>query len=99
MTEDAFVPRMKKAMRLLLRGDRTAAVRSPIPAITPEEVEEARRFFPRPKFFVFGHARSGTTLLARLVRLHRQVHCNWQSHFFTQPPFLTGLVESPEVAE
>jgi len=99
MTQDAFGSRLKRAVRLLLRGDHTAVARTPIPAITQEEVEEARRFFPRPKFFIFGHARSGTTLLARVVRLHPQVHCNWQSHFFTRAPFLTGLVESPEVAE
>lgn len=86
-------------MRLLVRGDRTAAARDAIPAITADEVEEARRFFPRPKFFIFGHARSGTTLLARLIRLHRQVHCNWQGHFFTRPPLLTALVDSRAVAE
>jgi len=99
MTEDPFGSRLKRAIGLLLLGDRRLAVRGPIPAITQEEVEEARRFFPRPKFFIFGHARSGTTLLARLVRLHRQVYCNWQSHFFTRAPFLTGLVEDPEVAD
>lgn len=99
MTHDGFGLRLREAIRILIRRDRRAAIREAIPAITPEEVEEARRFFPRPKFFIFGHARSGTTLLARLVRLHRQVHCNWQSHFFTRAPFLTGLVESPQVAE
>ena len=99
MTEDPSGSRLRKAIALLLRGDRRQAVRGPIPAITQEEVEEARRFFPRQKFFIFGHARSGTTLLARLVRLHRQVYCNWQSHFFTRAPFLTGLVEDPEVAK
>lgn len=94
-----FGSRLKQALRVLLRGDHAPAARAALPAITPEEVEEARRFFPRSKFFIFGHARSGTTLLARLVRLHPQVHCNWQSHFFTRAPFLTGLVDSPEVAE
>lgn len=52
-----------------------------------------------PKFFIFGHARSGTTLLARLVRVHPEVHCDWQAHFFTQPPLLTSLVSNPETAE
>jgi hypothetical protein len=50
------------------------------------------------KFFIFGHARSGTTLLARLIRLHPDVHCNWQAHFFTRPPFVTSLVSDPAVA-
>jgi hypothetical protein len=52
--------------------------------IRAEEVEEARRRFPRPKFFIFGHARSGTSLLARLVRLHPNVHCEWQTQFFSE---------------
>jgi LPS sulfotransferase NodH len=67
--------------------------------LTAEEVEEARAFFPMPKFFIFGHARSGTTLLARLIRVHSEVHCNWQAHFFTRPPLLYSLVEHPDVAE
>ena len=51
-----------------------------------------------PKFFIFGHARSGTTLLARLVRLHPEVHCNWQAHFFTRPPLLRGMLSDPQVS-
>ncbi len=70
-----------------------------IPAISPEEVAEARTFFPLEKFFIFGHARSGTTMLTRLVRLHPQVHCNYQAHFFTRPPLLESLVASQEAGE
>jgi hypothetical protein len=44
-----------------------------------------------PKFFVLGHGRSGTTLLARLIRLHPAVHCNWQAHFFTKQQALTTI--------
>jgi len=51
------------------------------------------------KYFIFGHARSGTTLLARLIRVHPNIHCNWQAHFFTRPPFLSALVSDPEVNE
>jgi len=69
-----------------------------IPSITAEEVAEARQFFPLEKFFIFGHARSGTTMLTRLVRLHPQVHCNYQAHFFTRPPLLQSLVVDEEVA-
>ena len=58
-----------------------------------------KRFFPRDKFFIFGHARSGTTLLMRLVRLHAEVHCNYQAHFFTRRPLLKSLVETPEAEE
>ncbi|MFQ5617128.1 MAG: sulfotransferase, partial [Anaerolineales bacterium] len=71
----------------------------PIPPLTPEEVAEARAFFPLDKFFVYGHARSGTTLLMRLVDAHPAIHCSRQAHFFTRPPFLHGLVADPAVAE
>ena len=62
-----------------------------IPPITMEEVEEIKTFFPMEKFFIFGYARSGTTLLARLVRLHPEVHCNYQAHFFSRAPLLSGM--------
>ncbi|MCS6908400.1 MAG: sulfotransferase [Anaerolineales bacterium] len=92
--------RLKSALLILLNKrpfiGREAAV---LPPLSDEELAEIKRFFPMPKFFIFGHARSGTTLLARLVRLHPQVHCNWQAHFFTRPPFLTALVEDPAVRE
>jgi hypothetical protein len=92
--------RFKLAGRALINGDVTERPRrrsADIPAITAEEVAEARLFFPLDKFFIFGHARSGTTLLTRLVRLHPQVHCNYQAHFFTRPPLLEALVADPEV--
>lgn len=92
--------RVKLAGRALLKGDLAGDKRrssAEIPAITLEEVAEARAFFPLDKFFIFGHARSGTTLLTRLVRLHPQVHCNYQAHFFTRAPLLESLVSAPEV--
>ncbi len=94
-----LLTRIKSAARILLKGEAQTKLRSPIPAITDEEVADARQFFPREKFFIFGHARSGTTLLARLARLHPEIHCNWQAHFFTREPFLKSLVDSPEAAE
>ena len=89
--------RLKLAARLLRYGQAPLEQRADIPAISPEEVAEARQFFPMDKFFIFGHARSGTTLLTRLVRLHPQVHCNYQGHFFTRPPLLKSLVADPQV--
>jgi LPS sulfotransferase NodH len=62
-------------------------------------VAEIKQFFPRRKFFILGHARSGTTLLMRLVRLHPDVHCSYQAHFFTRPPLLKSLVNTPEAEE
>src|SRR6266498_3211393 len=91
--------RIKKSARILLKGDPKKQKRNPIPAITLEEVAEIRQFFPREKFFIFGHARSGTTLLMRLIRLHPEVHCNYQAHFFTRQPLLKSLVNTPEAEE
>ena len=70
-----------------------------VPAISPDEIAEAREFFPLDKFFIFGHARSGTTLLTRLIRLHPEVHCNYQGHFFTRQPTLEGLVNRAEIED
>jgi hypothetical protein len=94
-----MLSRFKSAARILMKGDQKKKKRNPIPSITAEEVAEIRQFFPREKFFIFGHARSGTTLLMRLVRLHPEVHCNYQAHFFTRQPLLKSLVNTPEAEE
>ncbi|MCC7119755.1 MAG: sulfotransferase [Anaerolineales bacterium] len=94
-----MLSRFKSALRILLKGESKKAKRNPIPPITAEEVAEVRQFFSREKFFIFGHARSGTTLLMRLARLHPEVHCNYQAHFFTRPPLLKSLVDTPEAEE
>jgi len=91
--------RFKSAARIILKGDPKKNKRNPIPAITLEEVAEIKQFFPREKFFIFGHARSGTTLLMRLARLHPEVYCNYQAHFFTRRPLLKSLVDTPEAEE
>lgn len=94
-----FIARIKKSARILLKGEPQNKTRNPIPPITPEEVAEIKQFFPRDKFFILGHARSGTTLLMRLIRLHPEVHCNYQAHFFTRKPLLKSLVDSAEIEE
>jgi hypothetical protein len=96
---DPLLTRLRQAARILLgRGQPAARPKHrDIPPITPEEVAEAKAFFPMEKFFIYGHARSGTTLLARLARVHPQVHCNYQGHFFTRLPLLQTLVADPEV--
>jgi len=86
-------------MRNVLKGERPNSRRLEIADITSEELAEIKAFFPREKFFIFGHARSGTTLLMRLVRLHPEVHCNYQAHFFTRRPLLKSLVNTPEAEE
>lgn len=94
-----IVKRIKSSARILLKGEPKKKSRNAIPAITREEVQEIRQFFPREKFFILGHARSGTTLLMRLARLHPEVHCNYQAHFFTRKPLLKTMVDSPEMEE
>lgn len=94
-----FITRLKSATRILLKGEASGKKRAEIPAITAEEVAEIKQFFPREKFFIMGHARSGTTILMRLARLHPEVHCNYQAHFFTRAPMLKSLVETPEAAD
>ncbi|MEW5870895.1 MAG: sulfotransferase [Chloroflexota bacterium] len=91
--------RITLAARALLGKPVSKPKRRDVPPITPEEVAQAREFFPLDKFFIFGHARSGTTMLARLVRLHPEVHCNYQAHFFTRPPLLESLVADEEVGD
>jgi hypothetical protein len=94
---NAFITRAKLAARVLLGKSPPRARGRDIPPISPEEIAEAKDFFPMDKFFIFGHARSGTTLLTRLVRLHPNVHCNYQAHFFTRAPLLQSLVSDEEV--
>ena len=69
------------------------------PELTPAELAEIQRHFPLSKFFILGHGRSGTTLLARLVRLHPEVHCNWQAHFFTKKHPLVSALPTAELDE
>lgn len=84
---------------MLLYGKLPSQDSRSVPAITPEEVAEAKLFFPLEKFFIFGHARSGTTLLTRLIRLHPEVYCNYQGHFFTRQPTLEGLVNRIDIED
>lgn len=93
-----MLKRFKLAFHALKTGTKLTYRSQEIPAITREEVAEVKSFFPMDKFFIYGHARSGTTVLTRLIRLHPNVHCNYQAHFFSRPPFLTSLVADEEVA-
>ena len=91
--------RVKAALRTLVRGEARRRRGTPIPALSAQDLKDFHAFFPRPKFFIFGHARSGTTLLVRLLRLHPEVHCDYQAHFFTRRPMLKSLVDTPEAEE
>lgn len=93
--------KMEKRGRLAWRAFRhgeTAFMREKsISPLEQETLQQIRHYFPMKKFFILGHARSGTTLLLRLVRLHPEIHANYQAHFFTRPPGLLSLVDSAEV--
>jgi len=91
------INRLNLGVNVFLHGQIPTQKRNPIPPLSEDDVTEAREFFPMDKFFIFGHARSGTTLLTRLIRKHPEVHCNYQAHFFTRSPLLSGLVDSPEI--
>lgn len=84
--------RLRNRIRRTLVGDLAVLGDHPRP-LGETDLVEVKAVFSRPKFFILGHARSGTTLLARLARLHPEVHCNWQGHFFSRRgpiPFLTA---------
>ena len=96
---EKIILRLKMSANVLRYGGAARTINRKIPPITDGEVIEARSFFPLDKFFIFGHARSGTTLFTRLIRLHPDVHCNYQGHFFTREPHLEGLVAAPDVRD
>jgi hypothetical protein len=64
-------------------------------ALAEQDLEWIHTHFPRPKFFVMGHARSGTTLLGRLIRIHPEVHCDWQMQFFSERGMIQDVL-SPQ---
>lgn len=94
---DRIIQRLKLTSQVLLTGRLAAEMSREVPAITPEEVAEFKEFFPLDKYFIFGHARSGTTLLTRLIRIHPDVHCNYQGHFFTRKPTLEAFVDRKDI--
>jgi len=91
--------RMQLAYHVTRYGKMPEPERMINPYISKRELSEIKAIFPLSKFFIYGHARSGTTLIARLIRVHPEVHCNYQAHFFTRPPTIHSLVESPAVRE
>ena len=94
-----FKKRLSLAANVMKNGEMPVHASREIPNITSDEVAEVKSFFPMDKFFIFGHARSGTTLLVRLIPLHPDVHCNYQAHFFTRKPLLQSMVSGAEVGE
>ena len=92
-----LIKRLSMATQVFITGQASWVKRREIPSITLEEVKEFKKIFPLDKFFIFGHARSGTTLLTRLIRQHPSVHCNYQGHFFTRPPTIESFVDHANI--
>jgi len=82
-------------IRLGLYVPPQAPVVKPLSPLQPGQLSEAKRIFPRSKFFIYGYSRSGTTLLGRLARLHPDVHCNWQGHFYSHVNDMASSITSP----
>jgi Sulfotransferase family len=89
--------RFRDAWDVLVHDAKVVRKRKSIPSVSAEDIADVKVFFPMPKFFILGHSRSGNTLLMRLVRLHPEVHANYQGTFFSRPPGLASLVDTPEV--
>lgn len=93
-------PRLRTAAKqMLFKASRALKVPvrelvEPMP-LAPADLDRLQAMFARPKFFVIGYPRSGTTLLARLLALHPEVHCNWQARFFSQVDSLSSILLSP----
>jgi Sulfotransferase family len=89
--------RFRDAWDVLAHDAKIVRTRKSIPSVNEEDIADVKMFFPMDKFFILGHSRSGNTLLMRLVRLHPEVHANYQGTFFSRPPGLASLVNTPEV--
>lgn len=63
--------------------------------LAEEDLQEIYSVYPMPKFFIFGHARSGTTLLSRLIGLHPEIHTSRLGHFFTYRSGVFTLFDNP----
>lgn len=79
-----LIARARRSLRrrlLVALGESATAVHPD--QIKSEDLRRIKERFPAPKFFILGYPRSGTTLLARLLRLHPSVHVQWQAHLST----------------
>jgi hypothetical protein len=92
--------RIRRGMRV--RAGRWLGLNEPEIAVDPileSDLAFLRQHFDRPKFFVLGYPRSGTTLLARLLRLHPDVHTNWQANIAGGHGDLLAQLASPGLAD
>lgn len=96
---DKITRRLKMIIQVARYGRLEKTMPPDLAPITPEDLAEIKTFFPLDKFFILGFARSGTTLLTRMIRRHPQVHCNYQAHFFSRSPLLSGMAADPAVRE
>ena len=69
-----------------------------LPPLHASELARIKKYFGRPKFFILGYPRSGTTLLARLLRTSPEVSCRWQGHFASGADDWIERMGRPELA-
>jgi hypothetical protein len=84
---------IRRIEKILTSGQGKSPFGEDLPRLTSEQLEEVRRYFGMPKFFILGYPRSGKTLLARLIGLHPEVHCDGHAHLTRD---LVGNLATPE---
>ena len=92
---ESLVRRIKNFVSVFRSGRNPMVEVMDFPKLTEEDMREIKSFFPMPKFFIFGYARSGTTLLSRLLNLHPDVYTSRLGHFFTYKEGVFNLLNSP----
>ena len=95
ITFQKMIHRLKLGWHAFRHGRLPEAESLDLLPLMDEDLEEIRSIFPMDKFFIFGHARSGTTLLARLIRLHPDVHAGRLGHFVTFRRGVFSLISQP----
>ena len=92
---ESLIRRLKKLVFVFRFGQNPMVDMMDFPELTEEDMREIKSFYPMPKFFIFGYARSGTTLLSRLLNLHPDVYASRLGHFVTYKEGVFNLLSSP----
>lgn len=92
---EGLIRRIKSSVSVFRFGQNPMVEVMDFPELTEEDMREIKSFFPMPKFFIFGYARSGTTLLSRLLNLHPDVYNSRLGHFVTYKEGVFNLLNSP----
>lgn len=94
-----LIERIKKAGYVFRFGQLPEKDVMTFPELSQDDLQEIKSFFPKQKFFLFGYARSGTTLLSRLLNLHPDVHASRLGHFVTYNDGVMNLMNSDKTQD